>query len=65
MAEETAAHEAHRLGALTMAEAARRLDVPTREVVDAVLQRRIRYIMVRGIAHIPEDALEEYPAKAS
>lgn len=65
MPDDTAAHEAHRLGALTMAEAARRLGVPTREIVDAVIQRQIRFIMVRGIAHIPEDALEEYPAKAS
>lgn len=65
MPEETAADEAHRLGALTMAEAARRLGVPTREIAGAVVQRRIRFIMVRGIAHIPEDALEEYPARAS
>jgi excisionase family DNA binding protein len=65
MAEDTAAQEAHRLGALTMAEAARRLGVPTREIVEAVVQRQIRFIMVRGIAHIPEDALQEYPAKAS
>ena len=48
MAEDTAGQEAHRLGALTMAEAARRLGVPTREIVD-----------------IPEDALQEYAAKAS
>lgn len=65
MPEETAAHEAHRLGALTMAEAARRLGVPTRDVAKAVVERQIRFIMVQGIAHIPEDALEEYPAKAS
>lgn len=65
MAEETAAQEAHGLGALTLAEAARQLGVPTREVVEAVVERQIRFIMVRGIAHIPEDALREYAAKAS
>ena len=65
MADETAAHEAHALGALTMAEAARRLGVPTREIVEAVVERRIPFIMVRGIAHIPENALQDYPAKAS
>jgi len=65
MADETAAHEAHTLGALTMAEAARRVGVPTREIVEAVVEHRIRFIMVRGIAHIPEDALQDYPAKAS
>ena len=57
--------EAHRRGALTMGEAARRLGVPTREIVQAVVERRIRFVMVRGIAHIPEDALQDYPAKAS
>lgn len=48
-----------------MAEAARHLGVSTREIVEAVVDRRIRFVMVRGIAHIPEDALAEYPAKAS
>jgi excisionase family DNA binding protein len=65
MADETVAHEAHALGALTMAEAARCLGVPTREIVEAVVERRIPFVMVRGIAHIPENALEDYPAKAS
>lgn len=65
MPDQTAAQEAHELGALTMAEAARQLGVPTREIVEAVVERRIRFVMVRGIAHIPEDALQDYPAKAS
>jgi hypothetical protein len=33
--------------------------------VDSVYERKIRYEMVDGIAHIPGDALEEYRAKAS
>jgi excisionase family DNA binding protein len=65
MTEQTAAQEAHALGAVTMAEAARQLDVPTREIIEAVMERRIRFVMVRGIAHIPQQALKDYPAKAS
>jgi hypothetical protein len=48
-----------------MAEAAPRISGPTREIVEAVVERRTRFIMVRGVAHIPEDALQDYPAKAS
>lgn len=65
MPEQTAAEEAHALGALTMAEAARQLGVPTRQIVEAVMEHRIRFVMVRGIAHIPQEALQDYPAKAS
>jgi hypothetical protein len=52
--------KAKALGAITKIEAARRLDVPSREIVEAVFHRRIRFIMVDGIAFIPEDALSEY-----
>lgn len=30
-----------------------------------IYERRIRYVMVKGIAHIPEDAIDEYRAQAS
>ena len=30
-----------------------------------ISERQIRYVMVDGIAHVPEDALDEYEAKAS
>jgi hypothetical protein len=30
-----------------------------------VHERQIRYVMVNGIAHVPDDALEEYRARAS
>ena len=50
---------------LRASEAARRLDVPTKELIELVQQRRIRYEMIDGIAHIPADALVEYQSKVS
>jgi hypothetical protein len=50
---------------LRASEAARQLEMPTRDLVRLVYERRIRYEMVDGIAHIPGDALEEYRAEAS
>ena len=50
---------------LRASEAARRLDLSTKELLRLVHGRQIRYEMVEGIAHIPTDALEEYRAKAS
>lgn len=56
------AEQARQLGALTVVEAARRLEVEGVELIRAMRDRRIRYVMVQGIAHIPEDALDEYRA---
>jgi hypothetical protein len=53
------------MGALTIVEAARRLEVEGVELIQAMRDRRIRYVMVQGIAHIPEDALDEYRALRS
>jgi len=50
---------------LRASEAARRLGVPTKELLRLVRERQIRYVMVNGIAHVPDDALEEYQARAS
>jgi excisionase family DNA binding protein len=50
---------------LRASEAARRLGVPTKEVLRLVRDRQIRYVMVDGIAYVPDDALEEYRAKVS
>jgi excisionase family DNA binding protein len=50
---------------LRASEAARRLDMPTKELLRLIHSRKIRYEMVEGIAHIPSDALEEYRARAS
>lgn len=45
---------------LRATEAARRLAMPTKELLRLVRDRRIRFVMINGIAHIPEDAIEEY-----
>ena len=50
---------------LRASEAARRLDIPTKELLRLVHGRRIHYELVEGIAHIPEDALEEYRTRTS
>lgn len=50
---------------LRASEAARRLGVPTKEIIRLVYERRLRHVMIDGIAHIPKDALEEYRAAAS
>ncbi len=50
---------------LRASEAARRLGVPTKELLRLVRERQIRYVMVNGIAHVPDDAVQEYLAKAS
>ncbi|MGO8823902.1 MAG: hypothetical protein ACLQU9_01525 [Acidimicrobiales bacterium] len=50
---------------LRASEAARRLDMPTKEILRLIHSREIRYELVDGIAHIPSDALDEYRARAS
>jgi excisionase family DNA binding protein len=50
---------------LRASEAARRLEMSTKDLLRLVHRREIRYEMVDGIAHIPTDALEEYQARAS
>jgi hypothetical protein len=50
---------------LRASEAPRRLDVPTKELLRLIQERKLRYEMVDGIAHVPEDALEEYRGRAS
>ena len=41
-------------------DAARRLDMPLKELLRLTVHRKIRYVMVNGIAHYPEDAVEDY-----
>jgi hypothetical protein len=50
---------------LRAAQAAHRLEMPTKELLRLVHERKIRYVMVKGIAHNPADAVEEYRSKAS
>ena len=51
--------------ALRATEAARRLGISTRELVQLIYDRKIRYVMVDGIAHVPDDAIEEYRSRPS
>jgi hypothetical protein len=44
-------------------QAARRVEIPTKELLQLVHKRR--FVMVKGIAHVPDDAVEEFRAKAS
>jgi excisionase family DNA binding protein len=46
-------------------EAARRLGMSTKDVLRLIYERKIRYVMVDGIAHIPDDAVDEFRARAS
>ncbi len=57
---ESIAEKAHRMGALTLVEAARLSEIPGPELALAVVEKRIRVVMVDGIAHIRPDALDEY-----
>ena len=50
---------------LRASEAARRLGLPTRALVRLIYDRKLRYVMVDGIAHVAADALDEYRATAS
>jgi excisionase family DNA binding protein len=50
---------------LRATEAARRLGISTKDLLRLIHERKIRYVMVDGIAHVPTDALDEYRAKAS
>jgi hypothetical protein len=48
-----------------MAEAARRLEVTTREVVQLVYDGHIAYVLVDGIPRIPDNVVEDYRRQAS
>ena len=50
---------------LRASEAARRLDLPTKELLRLIHDRKIRYVMVDGIAHVPEDAIDEYRSRVA
>ena len=57
--------QAHHQGALTITEASQRLGVDGKDLIRAMREGWLRYVMVEGIAHIPEDALEEFRQLAS
>jgi hypothetical protein len=39
--------------------------IPTREWLRLVHKRKIRFMMVKGIAHVPDDAVEEFRSPAA
>ncbi|MBO0693181.1 MAG: hypothetical protein J2P58_09820 [Acidimicrobiaceae bacterium] len=45
-------------------EAARRLDMPTKDLLRLIYEGKIRYVIVEGIAHVPGDAVEEFRGTA-
>src|SRR5687767_12860709 len=55
--DETMDSEPLRIGAV-----AKLLDVPSRQIVQLIYDRRVPYVMHEGIAHVPPDALDEYRA---
>lgn len=50
---------------LRASEAARRLGMPTKEPLGLMQTKQLRYVMVDGIAHVPEDAVEEYRTRTA
>ena len=50
---------------LRATEAAKLLGITTRELMGLIHERKIRYVMVEGIAHVPPDALAEYRSRPS
>jgi excisionase family DNA binding protein len=48
---------------LKASEAARRVEIPTKDLLRLVHDRKIRFVMVKGIAHVLDDAIEEFRAK--
>ena len=50
---------------LRASQAARRLGIPTKELLRLIHDRKIRYVMVDGIAHVPEDAIDDYVGRAA
>jgi len=49
---------------LPAAQAAPELGIPTKALLRLVYERKIRYLMVDGVAHVAPDAVEEYRSKA-
>lgn len=45
--------------------AASRLDLPTEALLRLIHDRKICYVMVEGIAHVPENAIDEYRRRAA
>ena len=48
---------------LRASQAARELEISTRDLLPLVYDRRVCFVMVDGIGHVPPDALDEYRAQ--
>jgi hypothetical protein len=42
--------------------AARRIGIPTKELVRLAFERKIRFVLVRGLLHFSPDVLDDYQA---
>ncbi|MCD9622783.1 hypothetical protein [Rhabdothermincola salaria] len=51
--------------ALRASEAARRLGIPTKDLLRLIHDRMIRYVMIDGIAHVPVDAIDDYRTRVA
>jgi hypothetical protein len=45
--------------------AARRLGMPTADLLRLIHDREIGFVMINGIAHVPEEAIDEYQGRAA
>lgn len=59
------AQEAREQGALSLSEAIERLGANEDDFARALLDRRIPHVLIQGVVHVPEAALEEYRLRAS
>lgn len=50
---------------LRATQAAKRLGITTKELLVLMHERRIGYVMYKGIAHVPLDALDEYQSSSA
>ncbi len=49
---------------LRVTEAGRRMGISTLEVLTLAYERKLRYVMRRGIVHVPPEAIDEYRSRA-
>ena len=50
---------------LRATEAARRLGIPTKDLLRLIHDRKISYVMVDGIAHVPDGAIDDYRTRGA
>jgi hypothetical protein len=50
---------------LRAALAAKALGMPTKDLLRLIYDRKIRYVMLDGMVHVPLDAIDEYRDRAA